>query len=222
METNSVSYLSAFLGGLLVGFSPCVYPLIPITLAFIGSGSGSSRLRGFILSLVYVLGLAITYSVLGLIASATGKLFGRIANHPAAYFVIGNACIISGLSFFDIININFTGAQIKKKIKMTQGVLPVLLLGLASGLVAGPCVTPVLGTILVYAASKQNVIYGASLLFVFAYGMGILLILAGTFSAVFANLSKSSTWILRLRKISGFILIGAGEYFLIKAGSLIW
>ena len=205
-----------------MSFSPCVYPLVPITLGFIGVKAGSSRLKGFILSLVYVLGLAVTYSILGLIASLTGRLFGQISAHPISYLIIGNACIIAGLSFFDIINISFTGILLQNKIKITGGVFSVFLLGLASGLVAGPCTAPALGTILLYVASKQNIFYGASLLFVFAYGMGFLLILVGTFSAVFANLPGSRIWLARLKKLSGFILLGIGEYFLLKAGRSMW
>ena len=203
-----------------MSFSPCVYPLVPVTLGFIGVKAGSSRLRGLTLSLIYVLGLAITYSILGLIASLTGRLFGQISTHPVSFFIIGNACIIAGLSFFDIINISFKGIRLQNKIKMKGGFFPVFLLGLASGLVAGPCTAPALGTILFYVAAKQNIFYAASLLFVFAYGMGFLLILTGTFSAVFVNLSQSGIWLERLKKLSGFILLGIGEYFLIKAGSL--
>jgi len=220
LQGNSLGFIGAFLGGVLMSFSPCVYPLVPITLGFIGVKAGSSRLRGLILSLVYVLGLAITYSILGLIASLTGRLFGQISSHPISFLVIGNACIIAGLSFFDVINISFTGIRLQNKIKMRGDILSVFLLGLASGLVAGPCTAPALGTILLYVASKQNIFYGASLLFVFAYGMGFLLILVGTFSAVFINLSRSGIWLARLKKFSGFILLGIGEYFLIKAGRL--
>lgn len=220
LQGNSLSFIGAFLGGVLVGFSPCVYPLIPITLGFIGVKAGSSRLRGLILSLVYVLGLAITYSILGLIASLTGRLFGEISAHPISFLVIGNACIIAGLSFFDVFNISFTGIRLQNKIKNKGEILSVFLLGMASGLIAGPCTAPALGTILLYVATKQNVFYGASLLFVFAYGMGFLLILVGTFSAIFVNLSHSGRWLERIKKISGFILLGIGEYFLIKAGRL--
>jgi thiol:disulfide interchange protein DsbD len=222
LQGNSVSYIGAFFGGVLVSFSPCVYPLVPITLTFIGVKAGASRLRGLLLSLVYVFGLAITYSVLGLVASLTGRLFGEISTHPISFLVIANACIIAGLSFLDVININFIGIRIQNKVKMTGGFFSVFLLGLVSGLVAGPCTAPALGTILLYVASKQNIIYGASLLFVFAYGMGFLLILAGTFGAAFLNLSKSEIWLRRLKKLSGFILIGIGEYFLIKAGRAMW
>lgn len=221
LQGSSISFIGAFLGGVLVSFSPCVYPLVPITLGFIGVKAGASRIKGLILSLVYVLGLAITYSILGLIASLTGRLFGQISSHPISFLIIGNACIIAGLSFFDIINISFTGIRLQNKIK-GGGIFSVFLLGLASGLVAGPCTAPALGTILVYVCAKQNIIYGASLLFVFAYGMGSLLILVGTFSAIFINLSRSGIWLTRVKKVSGFILLGIGEYFLIKAGRLMW
>ncbi len=218
LQGNSLDYLGVFLGGVIVGFSPCVYPLVPVTLGFIGVGAGGSRLRGFLLSLIYVLGLAITYSALGLIASLTGKLFGEISTHPVSFLVIGNACILAGLSFFDIIPLNLIGIPIQGRIKRTGGYVSVFLLGLASGLVAGPCTAPALGTILLYVASRQNVFYGASLLFVFAYGMGLLLILVGTFSSLLLNFPKSGAWLMRIKKACGFILIAIGEYFLIKAG----
>jgi len=222
LQGSPLSFIGVFLGGVLVSFSPCVYPLVPITLGFIGVKAGSSRLKGLILSLVYVFGLAITYSILGLIASFTGRLFGQISSHPISFFIIGNACIIAGLSFFDVININFTGIRLQNKIKIKGDILSVFILGLASGLIAGPCTAPALGTILLYVATKQNIFYGASLLFVFAYGMGFLLILVGTFSSFFMNLSRSGIWLARLKKLSGFILLGIGEYFLIKAGRLMW
>lgn len=222
LQVNSLSYISAFLGGLLVSFSPCVYPLVPVTLGFIGIEAGASRLRGLALSLIYVLGLAITYSILGLLASLTGGLFGRISAHPVSFFIIGNACIIAGLSFFDIININFSRIRLHHKIKNRNRIFSTFLLGLVSGLVAGPCTAPVLGTILLYVAAQQNMFYGVSLLFVFAYGMGFLLILTGTFSSIFVNLSKSRIWLMWIKKFSGFIMLGMGEYFLIKAGSLMW
>jgi len=210
------------LGGILVSFSPCVYPLVPVTLGFIGVKAGSSRLRGLTLSLVYVFGLAVTYSILGLVASLTGKLFGQIAAHPVSFLVIGNACIIAALSFFDIININFTGVRLQNKIGNKGDIISSLLMGMVSGLIAGPCTAPALGTILLYVATRQNIFYGAALLFVFAYGMGFLLILVGTFSSLLVNLPRSEVWLMRLKKLSGFILLIIGEYFLVKAGRLMW
>jgi thiol:disulfide interchange protein DsbD len=156
--------------------------------------------------------------MLGLIPSLTGTLFGKVSNHPVSFFIVGNACIIAGLSFFDIINISFTRIRLQNKIKKSGGYFSALLLGLTSGLVVGPCLAPALATILLIVAGRQNIIYGASLLFVFAYGVGFLLILIGTFSGLFLSFTKSEIWLLRIKKIGGFILIGIGEYFLIKAG----
>jgi len=222
LQGDSIGYLGAFLGGALVSFSPCVYPLVPITLSFIGVKAGSSVARGFILSLIYVLGIAITYSMLGLIASLSGQLFGKLAMHPASFFIVGNACIIAGLSFFDVININIIKIGQQSNVRNISGFLSVFIFGLTSGLIISPCVAPALGVILLIVANKQNILYGASLLFVFAYGLGFLLILTGTFGALFVNLPKSGAWMARIRKICGFILLGMGEYFLIKAGSLLW
>lgn len=219
-QAESLGYITAFLGGVLVSFSPCILPLIPVTLGFIGVRAGSSRIRGLSISLVYVLGIAVIYSALGLIAALSGRLFGQISTHPVSYLIIGNACIIAGLSFFDLININFTGLRLQGRIKVRGDYLSAFLLGLASGLVASPCTTPVLGAILVYAASKQNVVYATSLLFVFACGMGLLLVIAGTFGALFFNLPKSEAWLRRIRRFGGFILLGMGEYFIFKAGGL--
>ncbi len=223
LQGNITDYLLVFSGGVLVSFSPCVYPLIPVTLSFIGARAGGSKLKGLFLSLVFVLGFAVTYSILGLIASLTGSLFGKISTHPLTYFILGNVFILSGLSFLEVININFIGLSAQGKIKNTGGFLAAFLLGLFAGLGAGPCVAPALGAVLVYVASKANVVYGASLLFTFAYGVGFTLILAGTFGGLLLALPKSGAWLNWVKKISAFIFIGIGEYFLIKAGGgLLW
>ncbi|MFA6216521.1 MAG: cytochrome c biogenesis protein CcdA [Candidatus Omnitrophota bacterium] len=222
LSGDTIGYVSAFLGGVVVSFSPCVYPLIPITLGFIGVKAEGSRWRGLFLSLIYVSGIAITYATLGLFAALSGKLFGRVSSHPLSPFILGNVCIISGLSFLDVVHFNFAGLQLHNKIKNKGGYIAVFLLGLASGLIAGPCTAPALGAILALVASRQNIVYGVSLLLVFAYGMGFLLILAGTFGVMFLSFPKAAAWIVRIKKLGGFILIGAGEYFLLQAGRLMW
>lgn len=218
---NNIGYIGVFLGGILVSFSPCIYPLIPITLSFMDIKAGSHPLKGLFYSLIYVLGMAVTYSVLGLIAAFTGKLFGQIAQHPVSYLIVGNACILAGLSFLEVFQINFPGMHLHQKIKRHNRYLLVFLLGLSSGLVVGPCMSPALGAILIIVAKKQNLFYGMSLLFVFAYGLGFLLILLGTFGNLFLSLPKAGPWLIYIRKISGFILIGLGEYFIIQGGRLL-
>ena len=105
LSENPVDYLKAFAGGVGVSFTPCVFPLIPVIVGYIGIKAGTTRLRGFFLSLTYVTGIAVTYSALGLLASLTGKIFGLISSHPATYMVAGAIVIFFGLSMLDIFNI---------------------------------------------------------------------------------------------------------------------
>lgn len=211
-------FLGAFAAGVLVSFSPCVYPLLPITIGYIGSSSQKDKFHAFLLSLIYVLGMAMTYSILGVFASLTGKIFGQISSHPASYFIIGNICIVFGLSMLGLFELHMPEFFLNKMMKKRKSKLSVFLLGVTSGLIVGPCTAPVLGATLVYVATKQNLFYGVFLLFSFAYGMGALLILAGTFSGILVNLPKSGRWMYTVEKIGGILLILAGEYFLILMG----
>ena len=100
-----LAFLAAYLGGVLVGFTPCTYPLIPITVGFIGAQSSSSRLRGFFLSVSYVLGMAVTYSIMGAVAVLSGRLFGQMQTTPWTYFIMANLCIFMGLAMLDVFTI---------------------------------------------------------------------------------------------------------------------
>jgi len=213
LSGNPTDYLVSFIGGVLMSFSPCVFPLLPVTAGFIGAKSAGSRLKGFSLSLVYVTGIAVTYSILGLIASLTGKLFGVISAHPLTYLVVGLIVIVFGISMLDIFTIRIP-QFIRLPQPKRQNYFSTFFLGLTSGLIIGPCLTPVLGAILTYLAAGKSIAYGMTLLFSFAYGMGILLIIAGTFSSILANLPRSGKWMLYIKKICGLILVGAGLYFI--------
>lgn len=217
----ALAYLAVYTGGLLVSLTPCVYPVIPITVAFIGGQSGGSRGRGFALSVVYVLGMSCTYTVLGSVAALTGTLFGSIQSSPWTYLAVANVCILLGLSMFDVFTIPLprfmTGMRSGA---VRRGMAGAFLVGAASGLVLGPCTAPVLAVLLGYVAGEGNVAFGTSLLFVFALGMGTLQILVGTFSGLLASLPAAGAWMVRVKQIFGWILIAMGEYFLVNAGSL--
>ncbi len=204
----------------MVSFSPCVYPVIPITAGFIaGANTQGTKLMGFFISLIYVLGLSVTYCALAMIAALSGKVFGQMQNHPAVFFIVGGVLIFFALTLFDIIQLPVLGVQAQNRMR-PKNIWMVLLLGMASGLVIGPCTAPILGGLLLYVASKQNILYGASLLFVFSYGVGTSLILVGTFSGILSNLPKSGPWLVRVKQFCGLVLLIIGIYFIIQAWRL--
>jgi cytochrome c-type biogenesis protein len=218
-----LAYLAVYLGGVLVSLTPCVYPIIPVTISFIGAQGRGSLKHGFIQAVIYVLGMAVTYTILGAVASLTGMLFGRIQTNPWTFFLIGNLCLLMGLSMLDVFSFRVRTpsfvSQMQRQRK-SQALAGSFLVGAASGLVMGPCTAPALAVVLGYAATRQNMLFASSLLFVFAVGMGSILILLGTFTSLLAGIPKSGPWMVRVSRAFGWILLGTGEYFLINAGML--
>ena len=222
-ETSWLTFPAVYLGGILISFTPCVYPVAPITIGFVGAHSAGSKWKGFWLSLIYVLGMAVTYTLLGGIAALSGKLFGQIQTNPWTYFLLANVCILMGLSQLGALSLPWQMPRYFAKLQhreKTTGAWGSFLVGVVSRLVGGPCTAPVLATLLSYVASRQNVILGMSLLFVFSLGMGTLLILLGTFAGLLSSLPKSGPWLARISHLAGWILLAMGEYLLINAGIL--
>ena len=176
-------------------------------------------MKGFVLSVIYVLGMSLTYTALGATAALSGRLFGQIQTNPWTYFIVANICILMGLSMLGVFELTVripdfvTRVQSRKK-----GIVGSFLVGVVSGLVMGPCTAPVFAVLLGYVAASQNILLGMGLLFIFAFGMGTLLIILGTFTGLLASMPKSGAWMVRISHISGWILLAMGEYFLIKAG----
>ena len=211
---------AAYLGGLLVSFTPCIYPVVPITIAYVGARSAGSKWRSFVFSLVYVLGMSCTYAALGSVAALTGSLFGRIQTNGLTFFIVANVCVLLGLSMLDVFTLPLPRLLRQGQPRSAgDGMAASFFVGAASGLVLGPCTAPVLAVLLTYVATQQSVVFGIILLFLFALGMGTLLIILGTFSGLLAGLPAAGPWMLRVKRLFGLILIGMGEYFLIKAGT---
>jgi len=223
LEAGSpLAFLAVFAGGVLISFTPCIYPVLPITVGYIGSRSRGSRRRGFALSVFYVLGMAATYAALGSVAALTGRVFGQVAANPLVNLIVGNLCILMALSLFDLFHlptVSFPSGSGPGKER--GGIAGAFAVGAASGLVVGPCTAPVLGALLLYVGTKRNIPFGASLLFVFALGMGTLLLLAGTLSGFLAGLPRSGRWMEAVKKGFGILLLLVGEYYLVEAGKLL-
>ena len=208
-----LAYVLVFVGGILASFTPCVYPMIPITVAVIGAGSAGSRSRGFGLSLIYVLGIAITYSVFGAAAAGTGKAFGSFTQTFPVLLGIGLLLGVLGVSMFGFFEIQPPAFLARLQSKRGQGLIGVLLMGVVTGLVASPCLGPVLLALLAWIAKTGDVFRGFSLLFVFALGMGLLLVAIGTFAGALTALPKSGRWMVRVKDLLGLVLVCVGVYY---------
>jgi cytochrome c-type biogenesis protein len=209
------------LGGVITSFTPCLYPVIPIIVGYIGGQETHSKFSGFILSSMYVLGMALTYSALGAVAALTGQFFGQIQNNPMVHLMVANVIIFFGLSMLGLFSIPLPPFLKRSgSFKTRRGLGGAFGLGLTSGFITAPCTVAILGALLTYIATKQNILFGISLLFTYALGMGCLLILVGTFTGLVTALPKSGRWMKRIQDFFGLFLIAFGEYLIFKAGRL--
>ncbi len=179
------------------------------------AGRASSDAGGpFALSLTFTVGLAITFMMLGVVASLVGGLIGGTSR--VWYYLLAAVCMLIGLSMLGVFNPpQVSGlARLRERIRL-RGVPGALALGLVSGLVASQCATPVLAAILTYVMSKEGaLVYGAALLFVYSLGRGVPILLAGTFAGALKQLQALGRWSTVIERVSGVIIIGVGLYFL--------
>ncbi len=216
LSGSPFDFIIAFCAGFLASLTPCIYPLIPISVGFLLGNAQTSKKRAFFLSLFYVTGIAITYSALGVLAVLTGSMFGKFSSSPLVNLVSGIFIFIFGLFMFDLFSFNFR-SNLKLPVYRKVNFTAALLLGLVSGLMVSPCLTPILGAILAYLSTKNNLFYGGFLLFCFSYGMGLIFILIGTFGSRIAGLPKSGRWMVVVKKICATAVSLAGLYFIIIA-----
>jgi cytochrome c-type biogenesis protein len=217
-----LALLLAYVGGILASFTPCTYPMMPITVAFVGVKAQGSRWKGFVLSSFYVLGLAVVYSALGAFAALTGGLFGALTANSWTYLLVGNMCLLFGLAMLEVIPLTPPAFLNRIQVRNIPGhdILSSVLLGGASALVVSTCTTPILGVLLTIVATQQDMLWGIGMLFAFSYGIGTLVILIGTFTGLLTSLPRSGIWMRRIQKAFGLLMIGAAEYFFIKTGEL--
>ncbi|MFC2056666.1 cytochrome c biogenesis CcdA family protein [Chloroflexota bacterium] len=208
-----LAFPASFLGGVVSSASPCVLAMIPLVIGYIGGYSEGSREKAIQYSLVFTLGLTITFTALGIIAGAMGRLFGDVGGFW--YYILPPIAILLGLYllFSDKLNLNIGLSQ--RFMPKRKALLGALLIGLSFGIVASPCATPVLAVILTYAATKQEIVYSGGLLLAYALGHWVLVLGAGI-STGFAQKVLASKGISNFstysKKAGGVILIGVGIY----------
>ena len=214
LQTASLlGFTLVFLGGIVTSFGPCNITMIPLVVGYVGGAHDLPRGRAFVLSATFALGLAITFMMLGIIAALIGGLIGAATTWW--YYLVALICFVIGLNMLGVIRIQLPGAfgGLHQRVKL-KGVLGALALGLVSGLVASQCATPVLAAILTYVMAKGAIIYGATLLFVYALGRGVPTVLAGTFTGLLKQFQALGNWSGIMEKASGVGILGVGLYFI--------
>ena len=213
-HNSIIGYFLIFASGILTSIGPCNIAMIPLIIGFVGGSHNLPRWKAFSISLVFSLGLALTFMFLGIAASLIGGLLG--GGTRIWYYLAAVVCFVIGLQMLQVIHLSPPSwfGRLREKIR-TKGLFGAFLLGLVSGLVSSQCATPALAAILTYVmAQKQSMVYGAMLLFIYALGRGIPIVLAGTFTGVIKNLRALGNWSGWLEKASGVIIILVGFYFL--------
>jgi thiol:disulfide interchange protein DsbD len=209
-----------FGAGVLTSLTPCVYPMIPITVGVIGgTAAGRSRRRTALLTLTYVSGVAAFYALLGLVAGLTGSLFGTVSANPWVRFATGNLLLLFGLAMLDAFPVSAPHRLTRWAGRLQGGSAPsVFLLGATSGIVAAPCGAPAFAAVLTWVAGTGSAVLGFIYLFVFSLGMTVLLVAVGLFSGTLAALPRSGPWMVWIKRIAGVVMIGVAEYYFIQMG----
>jgi thiol:disulfide interchange protein DsbD len=205
------AYASVFVGGFLTSLTPCVYPLIPITVSLFGA-RGETRARAMLLASCYVGGIGAMYSGLGLFSALAGRAFGSYMASPWVMVPIALLFVAMAASMFGAFELSLpSGLQQRLTTIGGKGFGGAFLMGLVGGLIAAPCTGPVLASVLAFVATTRSVAVGASLLFTYALGMGVLFFLIAAFAVA---LPKSGAWMETVKSIFGVVMLIAALYFL--------
>jgi cytochrome c-type biogenesis protein len=210
-NNHGLAFLAVFIGGIISAASPCVLAAIPLIIGYVGGYSGGDKKKAAIYSLVFILGLSITFTVLGAAASA----MGRFLSFACQWLDIGLAVIAvaMGLQLMGLISIPLPFQ--KTRTVKSKGLWGAFILGLLTGTVSSPCATPVLAVILAYVSTQGDIVYGGSLLFAYAVGHCALIFIAGLSIGLTESIVSSKgikNFSLYSKRFSGALLVAAGLY----------
>lgn len=217
-----IAILLCFVSGILTSLTPCVYPMIPITINIFGrvnaaslSASGKFNIRAFRAAGVYVAGMCFTYSVLGLLSGLTGSLFGRLLQSGFALGFLTLLFVTLSLGQLGLFKMTLPSSWQTKLSSLghTENSVGIFLMGLFGGLIVSPCVGPVLAGILAFVFETSNAWLGLIYFFSFSLGLGILFLLIGGFSGMLAALPRSGPWMERVNRILAMCLLIAAAYY---------
>lgn len=204
---SAVTFAVLFVGGVLTSLTPCVYPLIPITMGIFGARDAEHRGRSMALSATYVGGIAAMYSGLGLFAALSGKAFGTVLSSPAVVWGLALFLLALAASLFGAFEIALPHSlQQKLSGVKGQGFPGAFAMGLVAGIIAAPCTGPVLAGVLTWVATQKNAVLGFWMLFTYAIGMGLLFFLIGATSL---RMPRSGAWMETVKSVLGVAVVAA-------------
>jgi thiol:disulfide interchange protein DsbD len=203
-----------FLGGLALNLTPCIYPLIPITVSYFGGRDNKAGVNTILLGILYISGLAFTNSILGVTAALTGGMLGSALQYPLVLIIIALIMVTLGFSFFGFWEIQVPAALTKIASKNYSGYFGTFFMGLTLGIVAAPCLGPFVLGLLTYVGQKGDPFTGFIYFFVLSIGIGLPLCVLAIFSSALDRLPMSGDWMLWIKKVMGWILVSMGYYFL--------
>ena len=204
--------LGVFAGGMALNLTPCVYPLIPVTISYFGSRSDRRQLIGH--GLCYIGGLSMTNSILGVVAALTGGLMGALLQNPLVLTLVAAVLILLATSLFGLWEIRLPGGLMQAASKSYAGYLGTIFMGLTMGVVAAPCIGPFVVGLLTWVASMGSPWLGFIIFFTLSLGLGLPLFFLAIFSGSLNRLPRSGEWMLWVRKLMGWILVGMSVYFI--------
>lgn len=213
-----IAYLTLFLIGLALNLTPCVYPMLGVTVSIFGARRKAPPLQVFGAALLYVIGMAITYSTLGVVAALTGGLFGSFLQSPLVLIGIGALMLALSLSMFGLYELQ-PPAWLMAKLGGAGGTsaIGIFVSGLVVGVFAAPCVGPPVVALLAVVGAKGDPWFGFSTFFTLALGLGFPYLLLGTFSGLLQSLPRSGDWMEWVKKVFGVILVAVGLFYVLLA-----
>jgi thiol:disulfide interchange protein DsbD len=203
-----------FLWGLALNLTPCVYPLIPVTVSYFGGRSQKPVANTIMHGALYIFGLAITNSVLGLVAALSGGMLGAVLQQPVVLIFVAGVMTALGLSFFGIWEFRMPAALTQFASKTYGGYFGTFFMGLTLGIVAAPCLGPFILALLTYVGQRGDPFLGFLYFFILSLGLGLPLAILAIFSGALSKLPSSGEWLLWVRKFMGWVLMGVAAYMI--------
>jgi thiol:disulfide interchange protein DsbD len=213
-----LTLLGFFLGGLALNLTPCIYPLIPITVSYFGARGQRFSGQALFHALLYMLGLAFTNSMLGLWAALSGRMVGAALQHPFVLIFMAALFVFLALSSFGFWELRLPAGMTRAVSRSYGGYFGTLFMGLTLGLVAAPCLGPFILGLLTYVGQKGDPFFGFLCFFILSIGLGLPLAVLALFSGAVDRLPLSGDWMVWIRKLMGWVLILMAAYMVSLLG----